>query len=91
MGVGMLDSIPKMNIGEMVISRNSKVLCFTDGAVEIENQRHQAFGTEPIERIISSGKGIDSDIDGIIKALNAHKGPEGDFFDDITILGIEFK
>ena len=91
MGVGMLDSIPKMNIGEMVISNNSKVLCFTDGAVEIENQLHQAFGTEPIERIISSGKGIDSDIDDIIKALNAHKGPEGDFFDDITILGIEFK
>ncbi len=91
MGVGMLDTIPKMNVGELVLPHNSKILCFTDGAVEIENPDHQAFGTEPIERIISTGNSISTDIDRIVDALYEHKGPESEFFDDITILGVEFK
>ena len=91
MGVGMLDVIPKMNVGELVLPHRSKILCFTDGAVEIENADHQAFGTEPIERIISTGNAISTDIDKIVDALYEHKGPDADFFDDITILGVEFK
>lgn len=91
MGVGMLDVIPKINVGTMDIAPKSKIICFTDGTVEIENNQRQAFGTEPIERLITQGKSIDSDIDTLIDSLKEHKGPNGDFFDDITLLGIEFK
>lgn len=91
MGVGMLDSIPKINIGEEVVPNGSKLICFTDGIVELENISHQAFGTEPIEFAMQQGKSIAEDIDGIIESLYEHKGAENDFFDDITMLGVEFK
>jgi sigma-B regulation protein RsbU (phosphoserine phosphatase) len=91
MGVGMLDSIPRINVGEESVPHGSKLICFTDGIVELENLSHQAFGTEPIEYAIQQGKSIVDDIDGIIESLYEHKGAENDFFDDITMLGIEFK
>jgi len=91
MGIGMLDEIPKINVGEIEVSHNSKIICFTDGTVEIENAQHQAFGTEPIEQLICKKDNIDHLIDNLIDSLDKHKGPNGDFFDDITLLGIEFK
>ena len=91
MGVGMLDSIPKINVGEIIVPHGSKIICFTDGSVEIENIAHQAFGTEPIENLVKQGDNIADDIDNLVELLYEHKGPDGDFFDDITIMGIEFK
>lgn len=91
MGVGMLDYIPKINVGELDITPGCKIICFTDGSVEIENDKHEAFGTEPIEKLINQGKDIADDIDNLVEQLYEHKGPDGDFFDDITILGVEFK
>lgn len=91
MGVGMLDSIPKINVGELTIPHGSKIICFTDGSVEIENVAHQAFGTAPIENLVKQGDNIADDIDNLVELLYEHKGPDGDFFDDITIMGIEFK
>ena len=91
MGVGMLDTIPRINVGEEDVPHGSKIICFTDGIVELENLSHQAFGTEPIEYTISQGKTIADDIDNVIESLYEHKGAENDFFDDITMLGVEFK
>ena len=91
MGIGMLDEIPKINIGEIAVNPGSRIICFTDGTVEIENSERKAFGTEPIEQLIKKDDEIDKLIDKLIDALEKHKGPDGDFFDDITILGIEFK
>ncbi len=91
MGIGMLDSIPKVNIGKVQVPAGSKIICYTDGTVEIENSQRQPFGTEPIEQIIQQKNNIADNIDKLIDELYAHKGPTGDFFDDITILGIEFK
>jgi len=91
MGIGMLDEIPRINTGELEVSKRSKLICFTDGTVEIENAQHQAFGIEPIEQLIVKDEDIDRLIDSLINALDRHKAPNGDFFDDITLLGIEFK
>ncbi len=88
-GLGMFDEIPELTEGYMLLTSNSKIVCYTDGLVEMENNKKVQFGTKPIEDDISSNRQMDEIIDNIIKRLNIYKG-ENKFFDDISILGIDF-
>lgn len=89
MGVGMFDKIPKINVGQITVEPESKLICFTDGIVELEDNNHIQFGTEPIERIIKTGS-IDSNIETIIENVHQYKGPDREFADDLTLFGIAF-
>lgn len=88
-GLGMLDEIPKINVGVIRISNNSKLLCFTDGLVEIEDDSNNPIGQDIINKYIASDNRIDGVIANIIRELNIIKG-NAKLFDDITMLGIDF-
>ncbi len=88
-GVGMFDEIPKIIEGRKILSPGSKLICFTDGIVELENENNYEFGTEIMEQSMIQEKSINWIIDDIIEKLNKHKG-SNDFFDDIALIGIEF-
>ena len=88
-GLGMFNEITEITEGSVNISQNSKLLCFTDGLVEVENENKVEFGTKPVENCISNDKRIDNTIDDIILKLNNYKG-DNTIFDDISILGMEF-
>jgi sigma-B regulation protein RsbU (phosphoserine phosphatase) len=88
-GFGMLKDIPRINIGETDIPKNSRLLCFTDGLVEMENEHNVEFGTQEIERHLAQEEGMDQAIWKIIQRLNIHKGRKS-YFDDISMLGVEF-
>ncbi|MDA3893811.1 MAG: PP2C family protein-serine/threonine phosphatase [Salinivirgaceae bacterium] len=88
-GVGMLDEIPHITLGKEILAPGSKLICYTDGIVELENDDKVEFGSKIMEQCMVKNDSINSIIDEIIEKLNDHKG-DNDFFDDISLMGIEF-
>jgi len=90
-GVGMIDEFPLISEGKIIIPEgvNAKLLCFTDGLVELKSENEIASGLKAIENALSNESTIDEVIDDIVKSLNITRENET-FFDDISILGIEF-
>jgi sigma-B regulation protein RsbU (phosphoserine phosphatase) len=89
MGVGMFDEIPKITIGTTRVSRGSKLVCYTDGIAELENGSNEQFGTEIMENCMKKEQSINFVVDEIISKLDTFRG-DNDYFDDITLIGIEF-
>ncbi len=89
MGMGMFEEIPVINVGELKVTKGSKLVCFTDGVEELENNSNQMFGIEPVEEVMKKRIGINLIIDEIIEKLDKHR-QNNDFFDDVTLLGVEF-
>lgn len=88
-GFGMLQDIPKITVGEIMIKSGSKLLLCTDGLVEMENENNVEFGTADIEKYLKSEENMDHAIWKIIQRLNIYKGRKS-FFDDISMLGVKF-
>ncbi|KPK84516.1 MAG: hypothetical protein AMS27_09700 [Bacteroides sp. SM23_62_1] len=88
-GMGMLDNIPVIQKGCLLISEPTKMLCYTDGLVELLDESGVEMGTARLEKHLSNPRPIESNIEEIIvtqKILTGNKA----IFDDISILGIEF-
>lgn len=88
-GLGMVPEIPRILVTETVLVPNSRLICYTDGLVEMENHKHEEFGTKEIERIARSEKNLDLFIWKIIQQVNSFRG-KIPFFDDISLLCIDF-
>ena len=88
-GVGMFDVIPKIDVGQEYISPGSRLAMFTEGIVELENDRQEEFGTGIIEYELMQNQPIDNVVISIIHRIEAFKGSR-DYFDDITLLALEF-
>lgn len=52
-GLGMLDEIPKIEKEKITLSKNSTVVLYTDGVVELENNAGEQFETTRLQRIIN--------------------------------------
>lgn len=88
-GLGMLEKIPSVKTGNLITSTAAKLLCYTDGLVETVNQDRIEFGTKEIETSLSNRKHIKTVIKDIAKKVDFYKGGKT-YFDDISLLGIEF-
>jgi len=88
-GVGMFDEIPRIQKDLITIPAGSKLICYTDGIVELENEKNIQYGTQAMEDLMIKDESINLIIDEIIDHLNVFKGTN-DFFDDISLMGIEF-
>ncbi len=88
-GMGMLDEIPVIRKGVIKIKELTKLLCYTDGLVELMDDKEVEFGTSIIEKHISNDDNIQQNIDSIIEDQRILSGNKA-IFDDITMLGIEF-
>jgi sigma-B regulation protein RsbU (phosphoserine phosphatase) len=88
-GMGMLDDIPKIEMGSHIVTEPSKLLCYTDGLVELVDEEGVEFGTEKIEKHLSNHRSIQQNIQEIIESQQILEGNQA-IFDDITILGIDF-
>ncbi len=87
-GVGMLDVIPIIIEGCLTMNKNDKLLCFTDGLVETENEQDIEFGEENVEKCLLNKVDIDQTITNLRTNLDLFKG-ENIYVDDISILGLE--
>ena len=88
-GMGMLDEIPTFKLGTLQIKNKSKLFCYTDGLVELVDDKGVTFGTKQIEQNISNPKDIDDNISTIVKQQKVLED-NASIFDDISIIGIEF-
>jgi sigma-B regulation protein RsbU (phosphoserine phosphatase) len=88
-GMGMLDEIPIVRKGSMIIDEPTKILCYTDGLVELIDGRGVSVGTDEIEDCMRNERSIGENISEIIKRQKIYDGNTA-IFDDISILGVEF-
>jgi len=88
-GVGMLDYIPTIKTGMVQLDGEHKLLCYTDGLVELMNESQVEVDTQDIEECMSNNDRIDKNIQDIIERQNIDKGNPA-IFDDISLIGIEF-
>lgn len=53
-GLGMLDELPFINIGEVTLKPNTTLISYTDGVVELENGEETQFGLERLIKTVHS-------------------------------------
>lgn len=88
-GLGMLPEIPSVNVTRIVTSPQSRIICFTDGLEEAENERGEEFGKTEIEMCLRVEPDIDKVVWKIMQRVNAFRGRKS-LFDDISMLGVRF-
>ncbi len=88
-GLGMLDYIPHIDKGSVTVTRNSKLMAFTDGLVELERNHMIETDQLELEQIISRHQTISQDMDEI-KERVVKLVKEGSVFDDIALIAMSF-
>lgn len=88
-GVGMLDEIPSIHSNNIIISNPTKLLCYTDGLVELIHGETVDFGYKYLEEEISNQRTIEENIEEIIQH-NKIKQDNQAIFDDVSVLGVQF-
>jgi len=88
-GMGMLDELPFVKVQSIAMDERSKLLCFTDGLVEVLNESGVEFGTEKLEVEMQNEEGIEANVNAIIEKQGILSG-SASIFDDISILSAEF-
>lgn len=53
-GLGMLDELPFVNVGEITLKPNTTIVLYTDGVVELEDYNEEQFGIERLVKIINT-------------------------------------
>jgi len=90
-GLGMLDELPYVNVGKMVLNPNTTFVLFTDGVVELENETGEQYG---IERLVKNAQAYSplkmEDMNNIIfSKLDEWRG-NLTFVDDTAIFSCKF-
>jgi phosphoserine phosphatase RsbU/P len=88
-GIGMIDEIPLIRKGSITIEEPAKIICYTDGLVELIDGKQISFGTKELEDCIMNNSTVEENIRAIIVKQGIYEGSPA-IFDDISILGIEF-
>ncbi len=87
-GMGMLDEIPLIKKGFMILDEPAKILCYTDGIVELANKGEISHETDELENKIVNSATVEENINDIVRDNNIIEGSTA-IFDDITLLGFE--
>ena len=90
-GLGMLDELPFINIGEKQLSPNTTIVLYTDGVVELENEAEEFFGTDRLVKLVHNYYPLKmDDMNNLIfSKLDEWKGPL-DLVDDTAIFSCRF-
>jgi sigma-B regulation protein RsbU (phosphoserine phosphatase) len=87
-GLGMLDDIPYIVKGDLQVTEPIKILCYTDGLVELLEGENVSVGTKFLEESLCNQASIEDNILQIIEYQSIKDGNTA-IFDDITMLGLE--
>lgn len=90
-GLGMLDLLPEVGAGELDVEPGSTLVCFTDGLVEQENNRGEAYGEHRLQQLVEGERNASSEAlnTAIIVDWERHRG-EADPADDTALLTVHF-
>jgi sigma-B regulation protein RsbU (phosphoserine phosphatase) len=85
----MLDDIPFINKGTYRVKDDTKMLCYTDGLVELLDENGVEWGAKNLEKFLANPGSLEQNISDIIDDRQILLGNTA-IFDDISMLGIEF-
>lgn len=90
-GLGMLDELPSIKVGQLTIKPNSSLVLYTDGIVELENEVGEQFGLERLRQNIElySNLAMDDMNSIIFSKLEEWKGKQK-YDDDTAIFSCKF-
>jgi len=88
-GLGMVDNIPTIKMGRVKVMKDSMLLTYTDGLIELSYNDKVNICQEDIEKIILTRKNI-HEIMNDIRFKVERSLYATHYFDDISILGIQF-
>jgi sigma-B regulation protein RsbU (phosphoserine phosphatase) len=91
-GLGMFAEIPSVDLGELTISRDSVLVCYTDGLVEQENGEGVPFGMQRMERLVRERRGMEVATiqTALLEAMENFRGAEPTF-DDTALMLARFR
>ena len=90
--LGMFDNMPSITEKNMLIPRNSTLICYTDGVTEQTDTNDNEFGIKKLETslIKSKSESVATVLQNIIDDIDDFK-TSIDYNDDIALLGLQFK
>ncbi|MCD6366196.1 MAG: SpoIIE family protein phosphatase [Bacteroidales bacterium] len=88
-GLGMVDNMPVIKLGKVKVSPNSILMAYTDGLVELSYNDEVSVRQEDIENLILTKRKI-SEVIYNIRFKIEQPFFSSHYFDDISILGIQF-
>ena len=90
-GLGMIEKIPTISIGKVQINENDIILCYTDGVVELENNKGEAFGTDRLSTFLIKNRNapLQTINELILLELSSFK-EDNPFIDDIALFCSRF-
>ncbi len=90
-GLGMLDELPSVKVGQLTITPNSSLVLYTDGIVELENEEGEQFGLERLLQNVEMYSDLAmEDMNSIIfSKLEDWKGKQK-YDDDTAIFSCKF-
>ncbi|MGD1845294.1 MAG: PP2C family protein-serine/threonine phosphatase [Salibacteraceae bacterium] len=90
-GLGMFEEIPSISEGLITVSPNSMLVCFTDGAVELENEAGDLFESDNLKSVIEENHQLSmSQLNKrIVSALDIHRGTQV-YNDDVALFSCRF-
>lgn len=89
--LGMFDVLPFINIGEVVIPKESVLINYTDGLTEASNVTGELFEVEGLLSYIEQNHNEPLNVfnPNLVEHINNFKGSD-DFDDDLTLLTLRF-
>jgi len=90
-GLGMVRSLPTVNVGSVVLQAKNMILCYTDGITETINEKEEWYGEERLRTIFknnSSGSSKTTNT-ALLKSITEFKGAMEDH-DDFALLTLCF-
>jgi sigma-B regulation protein RsbU (phosphoserine phosphatase) len=90
-GLGMMDELPFINVGEKILKPNTTIVLYTDGVVELENEAEEFFGNDRLVKLVHSYYPLKmEDMNSLIfSKLDEWKGPL-ELVDDTAIFSCRF-
>ena len=90
-GLGMMEELPFINVGEKTLKPNTTIVLYTDGVVELENEAEEFFGNDRLVNLVHSYYPLKmEDMNSLIfSKLDEWKG-DLDLVDDTAIFSCRF-
>lgn len=88
-GLGMFDEILKIKEGRVHISPESRIICYTDGLVELENDSKEDFGTEGLKDLVKNNSDLTmNNLNKLIMETLINYKQKQPYIDDIALFSI---
>ncbi|MFN8256975.1 MAG: PP2C family protein-serine/threonine phosphatase [Bacteroidales bacterium] len=87
-GIGMMDTIDTIEEGFISLENDSKILCYTDGLIELDFKDNVGLRLESVEKCFCNTKSIKDTFQEMLEILSIKKSNPF-IFDDITLLGLD--